>query len=40
MVVVGHGDGKVEVHDINSGQTEEDRIEFAETENMFTDLKD
>ncbi|MBJ3761214.1 ribose-5-phosphate isomerase RpiA [Maribius pontilimi] len=38
IVVVGHGDGRVEIQDINEGTTEEDRIEFAETINLFSDL--
>lgn len=40
VVVIGHGDGRVHVRDINSGTHEEDRIEFAESENMFSDLSD
>jgi len=39
-VVVGYGDGKVEVRDINAGTIEEDQIDFVETENLFTDLSD
>jgi len=38
VVVVGHGDGRVVVDDINSGTHEEDRIAFAETDNMFRNL--
>ena len=40
VVVIGHGDGRVEVNDINSGTHEEDRIEFVESDNMFSDLSD
>ncbi len=40
VVVIGHGDGRVEVNDINSGTREEDRIEFVESENMFSDLSE
>jgi len=40
VVVIGHGNGRVEVNDINSGTHEEDRIEFTESENMFSDLSD
>ena len=40
IVIIGHADGRVEVNDINSGTHEEDRIEFAETTNMFSDLSD
>ncbi len=38
IVVIGHGSGKVEVNDINSGTHEEDRIDFVESGNMFSDL--
>ncbi len=38
VVVIGHGDGRVEVTDINEGTFEEDRIEFVETDNIFKDL--
>ena len=38
VVIIGHGDGRVEVNDINSGTHEEDKIEFAESKNMFSDL--
>ncbi|HCP82212.1 MAG TPA: ribose 5-phosphate isomerase A [Octadecabacter sp.] len=40
VVIVGFGDGRVEVRDINAGSIEEDRIEFIETENLFADLND
>ena len=40
VVVIGHGTGKVEVRDINSGDTEEDRLDFVESDNMFSDLND
>ncbi|EAR51390.1 ribose 5-phosphate isomerase [Oceanicola granulosus HTCC2516] len=39
-VVIGYGDGRVEVRDINEGTVEESRIDFLETENLFTDLAD
>ncbi|THH37375.1 ribose-5-phosphate isomerase RpiA [Aliishimia ponticola] len=39
-VVVGHGDGRVEVRDINAGTVEQDRLEFVETDNLFADLDD
>lgn len=38
VVVVGHGDGRVEVTDINEGTFEEDKIEFVDTTNIFKDL--
>ena len=38
VVVIGHGDGRVEVKDINSGTTEQEVIDFIDTENLFSDL--
>lgn len=38
IVVIGHGDGRVEVTDINEGTFEEDQIDFADAENMFADI--
>lgn len=40
IVIVGFGDGRVEVRDINKADVEESRFDFAETENMFTDNPD
>lgn len=40
VVVIGHGDGRVEVRDINEGKIEEDKIDFLESENLFSDLSD
>lgn len=37
-VVIGFGDGKVEVRDINAGTIEEDHLDFVDDENMFSDL--
>lgn len=39
-VVIGHGDGKVEVRDINAGTIEENMLDFVENENVFADLGD
>ena len=39
-VVIGFGDGRVEVRDINEGTVEQDRLDFVETDNLFTDLAD
>lgn len=39
-VVVGFGDGRVETRDINEGTVETDRLDFVETDNLFTDLAD
>ncbi len=40
VVVVGHGDGRIELRDINEGTVEHDRLEFLETGNLFSDLAD
>jgi ribose 5-phosphate isomerase A len=38
IVVIGHGDGRVVVRDINHGTTEDDRVEFVPPANIFADL--
>ncbi len=40
VVVIGHGDGLVEVRDINAGTVEQEKIEFVETDNLFSDVAD
>ncbi len=40
QVVIGHGDGRVEIRDINAGTVEVDRLDFVEDDNLFTDLMD
>ena len=37
-VVIGYGDGRVEVRDINEGTVEETRLDFLETDNLFSDI--
>ncbi len=37
-VVIGYGDGRVEVRDINEGTVETGKLEFVETDNLFADL--
>ena len=37
-VVVGHGDGRVEVTDISNGTVEHDSVNLMEHENLFADL--
>ena len=37
-VVVGYGDGRVEVRDINEGTVHEDKINFIDSDNLFFDL--
>ncbi len=39
-VVIGYGDGRVELRDINEGTVEYDRLDFVESDNLFTDLAD
>ncbi|MEL6102494.1 MAG: ribose-5-phosphate isomerase RpiA [Pseudomonadota bacterium] len=39
-VVIGYGDGKIEVRDINRGTVEKEQLDFLENENLFTDLLD
>ena len=39
-VVVGYGDGRVELRDINEGTVEHDRLDFVESDNLFADLAD
>lgn len=38
IVVIGHGDGLVEVRDINEGTVEREKIEFVDTDNLFADI--
>ncbi|SLN19407.1 Ribose-5-phosphate isomerase A [Roseovarius litorisediminis] len=40
IVVLGYGDGRVETRDINEGTVEEDRLDFAESDNLFSDMLD
>ena len=40
VVVIGHGDGKVEVRDLSMGTVEVETIAFAETDNIFRDVAD
>ena len=37
-VVIGHGDGRVQVRDVNSSEIEEEFVEFKPTDNIFADL--
>jgi ribose 5-phosphate isomerase A len=38
VVIIGHGDGRVETRDINEGTVAEDRLDFVETDNLFSDM--
>ncbi len=40
MVVIGHGDGAVEIRDINTGNVEHDRIDLPDSDNIFADIAD
>jgi ribose 5-phosphate isomerase A len=37
-VIIGYGDGRVELRDINEGTVEHGRLDFVESDNLFTDL--
>jgi ribose 5-phosphate isomerase A len=38
VLVIGNGDGTVEVRDINNGTVEHERIDVMDTENLFVDV--
>jgi ribose 5-phosphate isomerase A len=40
VVIVGHGDGRVVVRDINEGTEEQDQIFFASSDNIFLEAED
>lgn len=40
VVILGYGDGRVETRDINEGTVQEDRLDFVESDNLFSDLGD
>jgi ribose 5-phosphate isomerase A len=40
VVVIGNGDGSVEVRDINNGTIAHEKIDVAETDNLFVDIAD
>ena len=37
IVIVGHGDGRVEVHDINQDQVEKTKFDFLDDGNLFSE---
>lgn len=39
-VVVGFGDGRVEVHDVNNGAVHETTFDFLDDDNLFADIAD
>jgi ribose 5-phosphate isomerase A len=40
IVIIGHGDGRVILRDINSGEVEDGRVDFLPSDNIFSDLGD
>ena len=40
ILVIGHGDGRVTLRDINAGSETDDRIEFSPSDNIFSNLDD
>ncbi|AXI47395.1 ribose 5-phosphate isomerase A [Sulfitobacter sp. SK012] len=40
VVVIGFGDGRVDVRDINEGTVASERLDFVESDNLFADLSD
>lgn len=40
VVVIGHGDGSVEVRDINNGTVDREQVDIAENDNLFVDIAD
>lgn len=40
VVVIGHGDGRVEVRDINAGTVEQDRLFFSSPDNIFLEAEE
>ncbi len=40
IVVIGYGDGRVEVRDINEGTVSEGQVDFVEADNLFADIAD
>ncbi len=39
-VIIGYGDGRVEVHDAEAGEIDSERFDFLETDNIFTEVED
>jgi len=40
ILIIGNGDGSVEVRDINNGTVEHERIDIIDTDNLFVDITD
>ncbi|WP_298838737.1 ribose-5-phosphate isomerase RpiA [uncultured Roseobacter sp.] len=39
-VIIGFGDGRVEIHDIGEGRVDAEHLDLAESDNLFSDLSD
>ena len=39
-VIMGFGDGRIELRDINTGAVETEKLDFVETDNLFADIGD
>ncbi|WP_375228689.1 ribose-5-phosphate isomerase RpiA [Roseobacter sp. S98] len=39
-VIIGFGDGRVEIHDIAEGRVDAEQLDLAEGDNLFSDLSD
>lgn len=40
VVIIGHGDGSVELRDINEGTVSEEKLDILDGDNIFADLSD
>lgn len=40
IVILGYSDGRVETRDINEGTVTQDRLDFLESDNLFSDLRE
>ena len=40
VIITGHGDGRVDMRDINSGEEETSRVRLADEDNIFRDIAD
>ncbi|MEO0831336.1 MAG: ribose-5-phosphate isomerase A, partial [Pseudomonadota bacterium] len=39
-VIIGHGDGRVDVRDINEGKTMSEHVDLLDSRNLFSDFGD
>jgi ribose 5-phosphate isomerase A len=40
IVIIGQSDGRIEIRDINQGTVEHDRIEFVDSDNLFSEMEE